>query len=81
MIEIARKEEKSKLIVKNKKVDRFLAKTDKAEFRDQEELTVAAKQLKYQRCTNTILGDLEKEIIKFDYWFHPDIPGAAKIVS
>jgi hypothetical protein len=81
MIEISRKQEKSGPIVKNKKVDRFLSPTDKIEFRGQEEIDVAGKKFKCQKYTLTITDDSGKEMMRFDYWFHPDIPGAARIVA
>jgi hypothetical protein len=81
MIEISRKMETSGPIVKNKKVDRFISRTDKIEFRGQEEIDVAGKKFKCQKYTLTITDDSGKEMMRFDYWFHPDIPGAARIVA
>jgi len=81
VIEISRNEEKKESIAKKKTVSRFLNKTDKTEFRGQEEIDIAGKKLQCQRYTNTVTDDSGKEMMVFDYWFHPDIPGSAKIVG
>jgi hypothetical protein len=81
VVEIARKEEKSGSLVKSKKVGRFLGNTDTVKYRGQEEIDVAGKKLACQRYTDTYMDDSGKEMMTFDYWFHPDIPGAARIAS
>jgi hypothetical protein len=81
VIEIVRKSDKAEMVKKSKKVDRFTADTDKIEYRGQEEITVAGKQFTCQRYTSRIMDDKGKEMMKFDYWFHPDIPGAARIAA
>jgi hypothetical protein len=79
-IQISRKEN-SKSIVKTKKVERFASKTDKVQYLGQEDLVLGGKTFKCQKYTLTIFDNAGKEMMKFDYWFHPYIPGAAKIVS
>ena len=80
MIGISRVEG-SKRVDKSKKVEKFLGKKDKLENLGQEEITVAGKKFKCQRYKLTYFYDDGKVMMSFTYWFHPDIPGAAQILS
>jgi hypothetical protein len=73
--------EGSKHTDKSKKVTKFLGKTDKLDNLGQEEITIAGKRFKCQRYKLTYFYKNGKEMISFTYWFHPDIPGAAKIFA
>lgn len=66
---------------KSKKVEKFLDSKTKYEDLGQEEITVAGKKFKCQRKKLTYFYDDGKVMMSFEYWFHPDIPGAAKILS
>jgi hypothetical protein len=80
VIQISRVEG-SKRTDKSKKVGKFLGKTDKLEDLGQEDITVAGKRFKCHKYKLTYFYDDGKEMISFTYWFHPDIPGAAKILA
>ncbi len=79
MLEISRKEEGVEPKVKSKKVQKYLESNDKTEFRGQEEISVNGKKLKCSRHTLIYMDKSGNEFIRFEYWFHPEIPGAAKI--
>ncbi|MEW6659623.1 MAG: hypothetical protein AB1424_13260 [Thermodesulfobacteriota bacterium] len=66
---------------KSKKVERFIGKKSKLADLGQEEITAAGKKFKCQRYKLTYFFDNGKEMMSFTYWFHPEIPGAAKIFA
>ena len=66
---------------KSKKVDRFIGKKSKLADLGQEEITLAGKKYKCRKYKLTHFYDDGKEMMAFTYWFHPDIPGAAKILG
>ena len=80
VIQIARTEN-GKSLVKTKKVYKFGDATDRIEYLGQEVIVVAGKSFNCERYTLTLFDKSGKEMMKFAYWFHPDIPGAARIVS
>ncbi len=80
MIGISRVEG-SKQVDKSKKVERFIGEKSRLKDLGQEEITVAGKRFKCHKYKLTHLYDDGKEMISFTYWFHPDIPGAAKILG
>lgn len=73
--------ENEKTVNKIKGVDRFARATDKVQYLGTEDIMLAGKNFTCQKYILTIFDKEGKEYIKFIYWFHPDIPGAARIVS
>lgn len=80
VIQISRVEG-SKRVDKSKKVDRFIDKKSRLTNLGQEEITVAGKRFKCHKYQLTHFYADGKEMMSFTYWFHPDIPGAAKILA
>ena len=80
MLAISRMEG-SKSTNKPKKVDKYLSKNSKMADLGQEEITVAGKRYKCHRYKLTYFYDNGKEMLAFTYWFHPDIPGFAKVFA
>ena len=73
--------EGSKRTDKSKKIGRFISEKSKLKDLGQEEITLAGKKFKCHKYKLTHVYDDGKEMIVFTYWFHPDIPGAAKILG
>jgi hypothetical protein len=73
--------EGSKSVDKSKKVDKFLGKKGKLEDLGEEAITVAGKKFNCDKYKLTHFDKNGKEMISFSYWFHPEIPGAAKIFA
>ncbi len=66
---------------KSKKVDRFAGNKSKVADLGQEEITLAGKRYQCRKYKVTYFYDDGQEMMAFTYWFHPDIPGAAKIFA
>lgn len=73
--------ENEKTVNKIKNVDRFARATDKVQSLGTEAIMLAGKSFTCQKYVLAIFDKSGKEMIQFVYWFHPDIPGAARIVS
>lgn len=80
VIQISRVEG-SKHVDKSKNIDRFIGEKSRLKDLGQEEITVAGKRFKCHKYQLTHFYDDGKEMMSFTYWFHPDIPGAAKILA
>ena len=73
--------EGAKKVDKSKKVEKFIDSKTKFEDLGQEEITLAGKKFKCQKKKLTYFYENGKVLMSFEYWFHPDIPGPAKILS
>jgi len=79
LVQISRMEG-SKNVNKSKRIDKLLNKTRIADL-GHEEIAVAGKKYNCRKYKLTHLDDAGKEAMSFTYWFHPEIPGAAKIFA
>jgi len=73
--------ENEKTVNKLKQVDRFAGAADTVRSLGTEVIVLAGKSFTCQKYVLAIFDKSGKEIFQFAYWFHPDIPGAARIVS
>jgi|GEM_PF-3356514 len=62
------------------KLERYLGLRNLVEYGGTENVTVNGQVYSCEKYTIRYFGDSGRESLRFEYWFHPDIPGFAKFV-